>query len=68
MDIDLTTLTTRVRTAAYVLNLMEECDLPTAAVIGQRYYTRALRLELGEHIPDNETYDPTADNIVERIA
>lgn len=65
MDI-LSELKSRIRSAGYVLALMEETGAAYEALIQQRDYLRGLRRELNVICPDGE-YDPNIDNLVERI-
>lgn len=66
MTPELETLMARIRSAGYVLALMEETGASDAALIQQVDYLRGLRRELNAECPDGE-YDPTEFNIVAEI-
>lgn len=67
MTNELKDLCAQLRTADYVLNLMEECDADYAALMAQRDHCRELRDQINVQCPD-KYYDPNLGNIVTRIA
>lgn len=59
-------LASRIRSAGYVLALMEETGASDAALIQQVEYLRGLRAELNAECPDGSE-DPHDHNIVAKI-
>lgn len=67
MNSDLATLMMRYRAASAVLVLLDETGASDTVLAEQLAKCRELRRELNSQCPDSETYDPRADNVVERF-
>lgn len=66
VSVNIQELASRIRSALFVLALMEETGASDAALIQQRDYVRGLRAELNQQCPDGE-YDPNLRNVVEKV-